>query len=223
MLLDKVERQIYDTIIESSSSNSALNNKETLSKMIIYKAFLYNYMTNKRKSSTKLMRIMTWNSIISYKRLFQKERLLKSKSYFSISQVLDTIKTKTEETIVPFKKRLLFFNRERLNDMSYINLKQSDSVFERIVLKNRKLLNMTRAINFNFKYDFSFDLINKDDLVLERKEKPCFFNGNYRNFDFRVCVYDCKVSFINEVFIYDQMIHEMIHDDKEKEKKKEKE
>lgn len=168
--------------------------------MIIYKAFLYNYISNKRKSSTKLMRIMTWNSIISYKRLFQKERLLKSKSYFSISQVLDTINTKTEETIVPFKKRLLFFNRERLNDMSYIHLKQSDTVFERIVIKNRKLLNMISAINF--KYDFSFSLRNKGDLLVETKEKPCFsmkkmsfFNENYKKSDFRLCVYDCKVSF----------------------------
>ena len=58
------------------------------------------------------------------------------------------IKFKFEESLVPFKKRLELFNKERIyNDHSLSILKDSSSLCESVIVRSRRVLNMIKAFN----------------------------------------------------------------------------
>lgn len=115
---------------------------------MIYNSFLFNYLNNRRKDNTKIMRLKILIDLEYDKNQFKIDRLSKRRIETDINELLDDIKFKFEESLVPFKKRLELFNKERIyNDHSLSILKDSSSLCEDVIVRNRRVLNMLKAFN----------------------------------------------------------------------------
>lgn len=145
LAFDEVESHIYNSVIISNSDDKEL---EQRGGRLLFMVFQYNYLKSQRKAQSRKYRLYI-RTELNYKAMeFKIFRMENKKSKFDINDILGKIKFNYENCIVPLKKTMETYNKERVvSDHSHNYLKDSVSLCSDLLKESTQLVNLLKVLN----------------------------------------------------------------------------
>ena len=137
---------------------------------------LYNYLHNQRKKQTKMYRLYLTLDLNYKVKKFKLFRMNFKKTKSDIDDILGKIKFNLDSGVVPLKKSIESYNKERVfSDHSFNYLRDSSTMCDGVLKNSIQMCNLLKVLNKD-KYLENLESIDE--------------------------VYDCHVNMVEEIIHY---------------------
>lgn len=151
LAFDEVESKIYNTVIEEKQSEDFLK-KSALK--IMFNLFVINYLEEKRRSKTKLMRLHIYLEMKYLMKDFKLHKLNFKKTEADKNELLGKIKGGLDNGLVQYLDQLDKFNKDRVSGDHVANfLRDSNNMCKELNAKLIKLYNLQLVLRENKSLD----------------------------------------------------------------------